>query len=109
VPYFVEVTAVGVPGLLGLFIAGLTSASMRCGIDLFSLLQIIKLLKGNYLKTIFCISSSLSSGLSALSSITTYDYVSKLWPHLSDAKLSRISKLNTFVLGMVSFGFVFVV
>ncbi|ODM98794.1 Sodium-coupled monocarboxylate transporter 2, partial [Orchesella cincta] len=66
---------------IGLFIAGLTCASM----------------------------SSLSSGLTALASITTYDYVSKLFPNLSDTKLSRISKINTLLLGMVSYCFVFVI
>ncbi|CAL8121840.1 unnamed protein product [Orchesella dallaii] len=81
VPYFVMETVDGVPGLLGLFIAGLTCASM----------------------------SSLSSGLTALASITTYDYVSKLFPALSDTKLSLISKINTFILGMVSYCFVFVI
>ncbi|XP_021955971.1 sodium-coupled monocarboxylate transporter 2 [Folsomia candida] len=80
-PLFVSETSDGIPGLLGLFIAGLTCASM----------------------------SSLSSGLTALASITTYDYVNKLFPNLSDLKLSLISKVNTFVLGMVSFGFVFVI
>ncbi|XP_035707106.1 sodium-coupled monocarboxylate transporter 2 isoform X1 [Folsomia candida] len=81
VPHFVKSTVEGVPGLLGLFVSGLTCASM----------------------------SSLSSGLSALSSITTYDYVSKWFPHFGDAKLSQISKLSCFVLGVVTYLFIFVV
>lgn len=59
VPLFASRVADGIPGLLGLFISSLTCASM----------------------------TSLSSGLNALASITTFDYVNKLYPNLSDLKV----------------------
>ncbi|KAG4077554.1 hypothetical protein HA402_002981 [Bradysia odoriphaga] len=81
VPLFASRVSNGIPGILGLFISSLTCASM----------------------------TTLSSGLNALASITTFDYVQKLYPHLTDFKLSLISKINTLVLGMVSYAFVFAV
>jgi Na+/proline symporter len=80
-PYFVVDSVRNIPGLIGLFVAGITCASM----------------------------SSLSSGLSALASIATYDYIGKYWPDLSDARLSFISKLSCLVLGITSYLFVFAV
>ncbi|KAJ6640576.1 Sodium-coupled monocarboxylate transporter 2 [Pseudolycoriella hygida] len=81
VPLFAARVSNGIPGVLGLFISSLTCASM----------------------------TSLSSGLNALASISTIDFVSKLFPNLSDLKLSLISKISTFAFGMVSYAFVFAV
>lgn len=61
VPLFAARVSNGIPGILGLFISSLTCASM----------------------------TSLSSGLNALASITTFDYVNKLYPNLSDLKVNK--------------------
>ena len=58
---------------------------------------------------VFTFFSTLSSGLSALTSIVTYDYLTKIYPDLNDEKISFISKVNCFLLGVISYLFVFVV
>ncbi|CAG7716897.1 unnamed protein product [Allacma fusca] len=80
-PLYVMGSSGDIPGLPGLFVAGLTCASL----------------------------STVSSGLSALASILTYDYIQKGFPNLSDEKLSQLSKGVTFIFGCLSFGFGFVV
>jgi len=79
-PYFVMDVLGDIPGMPGLFVAGLTCASL----------------------------STVSSGLNALAAIITEDYVKKWKPYLSDRKLSHISKIICITSGMISFGFLFI-
>jgi len=53
--------------------------------------------------------SSLSSALTSLSSVASYDYIHKLFPKLSDTKLSVIAKFCSLFFGVVSYAFVFVI
>ncbi|CAG7709869.1 unnamed protein product, partial [Allacma fusca] len=66
-------------GLPGIFVAGITSASL----------------------------SSVSSGLNALAAIITEDYIKKWVPDISDSRLSTIAKIISVVCGLLSFGFIF--
>ncbi|OXA58926.1 Sodium-coupled monocarboxylate transporter 1 [Folsomia candida] len=79
-PLFVMETLGDYPGLPGIFVAGITGASL----------------------------SSVSSALNALSAIITEDYVKKWRPNYKDAQLARISKIVSVVGGILSFAFVFV-
>ncbi|CAL8103945.1 unnamed protein product [Orchesella dallaii] len=79
-PLFVMETLGHFPGFPGLFVAGVTCASL----------------------------SSVSSGLNSLAAILTYDYIKQWFPHWSDATLLRLSKAFCVIFGCISFGFVFV-
>jgi Na+/proline symporter len=51
----------------------------------------------------------MSSGLTALAAVVTYDFTKRLFPKLTDQSLSTISKFNTLVLGAISYLFIFAV
>ncbi|CAG7787092.1 unnamed protein product, partial [Allacma fusca] len=80
-PLLAMQTSKGVKGLAGLFVAGLTSASL----------------------------SYVSSALSGLAAVLTYEYIRKALPKLSDERLAQLSKVVTVASGILGFGLVFVV
>jgi len=80
VPLFVMDTLGGLPGIPGLLVAGLYSASL----------------------------STVSSGLNSLAAVTLEDYVRPLLlPNMTDAKATKISKLLSIAYGFMAYGLVY--
>ncbi|XP_021946912.2 sodium-coupled monocarboxylate transporter 2 [Folsomia candida] len=80
IPFLVMDILGDYPGLSGVFVAGITCASL----------------------------STVSSGLNSLAAIITEDYVRKFKPDISDAVLLNVSRIVSIVSGILSFGFVFI-
>jgi len=80
VPLFVMDTLGGLPGIPGLLVAGLYSASL----------------------------STVSSGLNSLAAVTLEDYVRPLFlPNMSDAKATQISRGLSIIYGFMAYGLVY--
>jgi len=76
IPYFIqETTTKSIHGILGLFIAAMTCATL----------------------------SVVSHGLHAVSAIVTYEYVVGAFPKLPDSKLAWIAKVSCCVFGILSY------
>ncbi|XP_064595919.1 sodium-dependent multivitamin transporter-like [Liolophura sinensis] len=80
-PYFVMELFQTLPGMGGLFLAALFSASL----------------------------SSLSSGLNGIAANTLMDFVSPFWPNISELRRTIMAKLFVVVFGLISIGLSFMV
>lgn len=101
IPYFAMDVLGDVPGLPGLFVAGVFGASLRLMRFLSKFTPInVTCHLGN---------STLSTVLNALGLIILEDFVRPFYPNLSDLKATRISKTISVTCGLVCFGLVFVI
>ncbi|XP_063957351.1 sodium-coupled monocarboxylate transporter 1-like isoform X1 [Lytechinus pictus] len=78
-PLFVMEMFAEIPGLPGVFLASVVSASL----------------------------STLSSGVNALAAITAEDGVKAIWPNISERNYARVAKILALVYGMLAIGFSF--
>nr|XP_054772862.1 sodium-coupled monocarboxylate transporter 2-like [Lytechinus pictus] len=79
-PYFTLDLFQKYPGLPGLFLSAVFSASL----------------------------STISSGLNAVAAVTTEDIIKPLWPGLSDKRYTQLSKLMALSYGILTIGFAFI-
>ncbi|XP_054772862.2 sodium-coupled monocarboxylate transporter 1-like [Lytechinus pictus] len=79
-PYFTLDLFKKYPGLPGLFLSAVFSASL----------------------------STISSGLNAVAAVTTEDIIKPLWPGLSDKRYTQLSKLMALSYGILTIGFAFI-
>ncbi|XP_063968479.1 sodium-coupled monocarboxylate transporter 1-like [Lytechinus pictus] len=65
-------------------------------------------LPGLFLSAVFSASlSTISSGLNAVAAVTTEDLIKPLWPGLSDERYTQLSKLMALTYGILTIGFAF--
>ncbi|XP_041483859.1 sodium-coupled monocarboxylate transporter 1-like [Lytechinus variegatus] len=79
-PYFTLDLFQKYPGLPGLFLSAVFSASL----------------------------STISSGLNAVAAVTTEDLIKPIWPGLSDERYTQLSKLMALSYGILTIGFAFI-
>ncbi len=88
-----------IPGLPGLYVAGVFSAALRCPLN--------HIYMGPHLYTNSSFYSSLSTFLNASALIILEDFVRPFHPNLSEKLATKITKFVSVVFGCLGFGFVF--
>lgn len=106
-PLFVIDTVGNLPGLSGLFVAGVFSGALRYEIVYkeFSDFHILPFQIGPSLW--YC--SSLSSGLNSVALIVLEDFIRPFFPSIEDRTATKITKGVAILFGCINFGMVLLV